>query len=71
MVKNKSYKWQANGRQKHLEINSGCLSKCMFFLQIALKCADISNPCRTWELSKQWSEKVTQEFFHQGIFEAE
>ncbi|KAK2491537.1 hypothetical protein MC885_002385 [Smutsia gigantea] len=35
-------------------------------LQMALKCADICNPCRTWELSKQWSEKVTEEFFHQG-----
>ena len=33
---------------------------------MALKCADICNPCRTWELSKQWSEKVTEEFFHQG-----
>ncbi|KAL7984269.1 hypothetical protein Chor_002839, partial [Crotalus horridus] len=35
-------------------------------LQMALKCADICNPCRTWELSKQWSEKVTEEFFNQG-----
>lgn len=34
--------------------------------QMALKCADICNPCRPWELSKQWSEKVTEEFFHQG-----
>lgn len=33
---------------------------------MALKCADICNPCRPWELSKQWSEKVTEEFFHQG-----
>ncbi|XP_053571056.1 high affinity cAMP-specific 3',5'-cyclic phosphodiesterase 7A isoform X2 [Bombina bombina] len=38
-------------------------------LQIALKCADICNPCRTWELSKQWSEKVTEEFFYQGDIE--
>uniref|UniRef100_A0A7N5K2K0 Phosphodiesterase n=1 Tax=Ailuropoda melanoleuca TaxID=9646 RepID=A0A7N5K2K0_AILME len=38
-------------------------------LQMALKCADICNPCRTWELSKQWSEKVTEEFFHQGDLE--
>ena len=36
-------------------------------LQMALKCADICNPCRPWELSKQWSEKVTEEFFHQGV----
>uniref|UniRef100_A0A2D4HTS0 PDEase domain-containing protein n=2 Tax=Micrurus lemniscatus lemniscatus TaxID=129467 RepID=A0A2D4HTS0_MICLE len=38
-------------------------------LQMALKCADICNPCRTWELSKQWSEKVTEEFFNQGDIE--
>lgn len=42
----------------------------LFFLsapvQMALKCADICNPCRPWELSKQWSEKVTEEFFQQG-----
>eukprot|EP00069_Balaena_mysticetus_P005236 bmy_17862T0 len=25
-------------------------------LQMALKCADICNPCRTWELSKQWRD---------------
>ncbi|MEQ2159980.1 hypothetical protein GOODEAATRI_028839 [Goodea atripinnis] len=36
-------------------------------VQMALKCADICNPCRPWELSKQWSEKVTEEFFQQGI----
>lgn len=35
---------------------------------MALKCADICNPCRPWELSKQWSEKVTEEFFQQGLF---
>ncbi|XP_048868170.1 high affinity cAMP-specific 3',5'-cyclic phosphodiesterase 7A-like isoform X1 [Brienomyrus brachyistius] len=38
-------------------------------LQMALKCADICNPCRPWELSKQWSEKVTHEFFQQGDVE--
>ncbi|XP_064409767.1 high affinity cAMP-specific 3',5'-cyclic phosphodiesterase 7A isoform X2 [Latimeria chalumnae] len=40
-----------------------------FILQMALKCADICNPCRTWALCKQWSEKVTDEFFHQGDVE--
>ncbi|XP_018613362.1 high affinity cAMP-specific 3',5'-cyclic phosphodiesterase 7A-like isoform X2 [Scleropages formosus] len=38
-------------------------------LQMALKCADICNPCRPWELSKQWSGKVTEEFFNQGDIE--
>ncbi|MPC08173.1 High affinity cAMP-specific 3',5'-cyclic phosphodiesterase 7A [Portunus trituberculatus] len=31
-----------------------------FSLQIALKCADICNPCRPWEVSKQWSYKPTE-----------
>ncbi|XP_043545219.1 high affinity cAMP-specific 3',5'-cyclic phosphodiesterase 7A isoform X4 [Chiloscyllium plagiosum] len=56
----------------HLDRSDLCLDEAghrHFMLQIALKCADISNPCRPWELSKQWSEKVTQEFFHQGDIE--
>ncbi|XP_018118736.1 cAMP-specific 3',5'-cyclic phosphodiesterase 7B isoform X1 [Xenopus laevis] len=40
-----------------------------FMLQIALKCADICNPCRVWELSKQWSERVCEEFYRQGELE--
>ncbi|KAL7046126.1 hypothetical protein ACKWTF_002489 [Chironomus riparius] len=40
-----------------------------FILQIALKCADISNPCRPWDISKKWSLKVCEEFYRQGDFE--
>lgn len=40
-----------------------------FILQISLKCADISNPCRPWDVSKKWSQKVCEEFFRQGDFE--
>ena len=40
-----------------------------FMLQIALKCADISNPCRPWEISKAWSVQVTEEFYRQGDLE--
>lgn len=40
-----------------------------FILQISLKCADISNPCRPWEISKKWSQKVCEEFFRQGDYE--
>ncbi|XP_057178281.1 high affinity cAMP-specific 3',5'-cyclic phosphodiesterase 7A isoform X4 [Triplophysa rosa] len=56
----------------HLDENNLCLGNAShrhFILQMALKCADICNPCRPWELSKQWSEKVTEEFFHQGDIE--
>ncbi|KAI4471055.1 cyclic nucleotide phosphodiesterase [Holotrichia oblita] len=40
-----------------------------FILQIALKCADISNPTRPWHISHKWSLKVCDEFFRQGEFE--
>ncbi|KAJ3606390.1 hypothetical protein NHX12_025911, partial [Muraenolepis orangiensis] len=40
-----------------------------FILQIALKCADVCNPCRGWELSRQWSERVCEEFYRQGDIE--
>uniref|UniRef100_A0AAQ5Y0X9 Phosphodiesterase n=1 Tax=Amphiprion ocellaris TaxID=80972 RepID=A0AAQ5Y0X9_AMPOC len=56
----------------HLDQNNLCLSNAShrhFILQMALKCADICNPCRPWEQSKQWSEKVTEEFFQQGDIE--
>ncbi|XP_037084780.1 cGMP-specific 3',5'-cyclic phosphodiesterase-like [Pollicipes pollicipes] len=40
-----------------------------FILQIALKCADISNPCRSWDISQKWSRKVCDEFYRQGDYE--
>ncbi|XP_023029993.2 uncharacterized protein isoform X2 [Leptinotarsa decemlineata] len=40
-----------------------------FIMQIALKCADISNPTRPWEISHKWSIKVCDEFFRQGEYE--
>ncbi|CAL8393893.1 unnamed protein product [Arctogadus glacialis] len=40
-----------------------------FILQIALKCADVCNPCREWNLSRQWSERVCEEFYRQGDIE--
>ncbi|XP_037601290.1 high affinity cAMP-specific 3',5'-cyclic phosphodiesterase 7A [Cebus imitator] len=58
--------------RSHLDKGDLCLEDTRhrhLVLQMALKCADICNPCRTWELSKQWSEKVTEEFFHQGDIE--
>ena len=37
-----------------------------FILQIAIKCADISNPCRSWPVSRVWSLRACEEFFRQG-----
>lgn len=41
----------------------------LFILQIALKCADLGNPCRVWPLSKQWTTQICNEFYRQGDFE--
>lgn len=40
-----------------------------FVLQIALKCADLGNPCRPWKISQKWSEQICNEFYRQGDFE--
>ncbi|XP_022686643.1 uncharacterized protein LOC111259157 isoform X2 [Varroa jacobsoni] len=40
-----------------------------FILQIALKCADLCNPCRPWDTSLQWSIQVCKEFYRQGDYE--
>ncbi|KAH9281338.1 High affinity cAMP-specific 3',5'-cyclic phosphodiesterase 7A [Echinococcus granulosus] len=35
-------------------------------MEMAIKCADISNPCRHWETCQQWANCITEEFFQQG-----
>lgn len=40
-----------------------------FILQMAMKCADICNPCRPPNISNHWSHMVTLEFFQQGDME--
>lgn len=56
--------------KKHLDQNTldieGTESHRTFALQIALKCADICNPCRPWKISKRWSHLICEEFFQQG-----
>jgi len=36
------------------------------FVKAILHCADVSNPAKTWSISKKWSDLVIQEFFAQG-----
>ncbi|VDP89137.1 unnamed protein product [Echinostoma caproni] len=38
----------------------------ILLLQMSLKCADISNPCRPWQLCRQWAQRICAEFFCQG-----
>ncbi|KAJ8955789.1 hypothetical protein NQ314_006838, partial [Rhamnusium bicolor] len=58
--------------KKHLDEDTLDLRRAehrQFIMQIALKCADISNPTRPWDISHKWSIKVCDEFFRQGEFE--
>ncbi|CAH0578301.1 unnamed protein product [Chrysodeixis includens] len=58
--------------KRHLDTNTLDMTNSehrQLVLQIALKCADISNPCRPWEISRKWSLKVCEEFFRQGDYE--
>jgi len=55
----------------HQELNLTLQHHRHFILQIAIKCADISNPCRTWDVSKLWSLRACEEFFRQGDLERE
>ncbi|XP_076317316.1 uncharacterized protein LOC143229207 isoform X2 [Tachypleus tridentatus] len=60
--------------KKYMEESSLDLSKKdkrHFILQVALKCADLSNPCRPWPISKQWSYQVCEELYRQGEVEIE
>jgi cAMP-specific phosphodiesterase 4 len=41
----------------------------LFIMQLMIKCADISNPCRPWRLSQEWSYRASTEFFAQGDHE--
>lgn len=50
----------------HSRCQDSLTSASAMCLQIALKCADVCNPCRVWELSRQWSERVCEEFYRQG-----
>lgn len=40
-------------------------------LQLAIKCADVSNPARPRELYLKWAERICQEFYNQGDKERE
>ncbi|XP_076440995.1 uncharacterized protein LOC143280247 [Babylonia areolata] len=57
MIDEKEFDYEFNLTSRH------------FVLQIALKCADICNPCRNWYLSERWSRQVCEEFFRQGDME--
>jgi len=43
----------------------------MQVLQNLVHCADLSNPTKPLDIYRQWTERIMQEFFHQGDLERE
>lgn len=35
-------------------------------LSLVLHCCDISHPAKRWDLHRQWTERLLEEFFRQG-----
>eukprot|EP01028_Stygiella_incarcerata_P013862 TRINITY_DN853_c0_g1_i1.p1 TRINITY_DN853_c0_g1~~TRINITY_DN853_c0_g1_i1.p1 ORF type:complete len:563 (+),score=134.06 TRINITY_DN853_c0_g1_i1:163-1851(+) len=62
-------KWKSRLRGERLEFSSR--EDVTLLLQIAMKCADISNLTKPWHLNIMWVERVTEEFYRQGDRERE
>ena len=63
---------ELNGVIERLEGEAGFLKTEKdreVLLKTLIHVADISNPCKPWDLSKEWSDRVIKEFFHQGDLE--
>lgn len=43
----------------------------LMVMEMAIKCADLANPTKTFPLSREWTEAVSEEFFQQGDKEKE
>jgi hypothetical protein len=41
----------------------------ILLLQMILKCGDVSNPSKTWDIYSVWIERILMEWFYQGDFE--
>ena len=38
----------------------------MLLMQMVMKVADVSHPCKAWDIHVKWSELISSEFFAQG-----
>ena len=43
----------------------------LLLMRICIKCSDVSNLTRSLAISQKWTERVVQEFYHQGDLERE
>merc|ERR1712048_173978 len=57
--------FHAKGMKSQLEVFSRPDVKNLL-MDTILHSADVSNPCRAWEVTYQWAQKCLEEFFAQG-----
>lgn len=43
----------------------------MLLMSMLVKVADVSHPCKQWDVHVMWSERISSEFFNQGDREVE
>lgn len=54
-----------------LDIIQHPVSLCLQVLRNMVHCADLSNPTKPLDLYRQWTDRIMEEFFHQGDRERE
>lgn len=64
-TEHKQYLEEFDGRLSH-GLDMEVVEDRVFVLKMAMKCADISNQARTWNVCQNWSRRITEEFFRQG-----
>jgi hypothetical protein len=69
MAKHFTFLKEVNERFDHGPLFNNNPSERMMMMQLILKCADISNVSRPFELADKWCDVLCEEFFRQGDLE--
>lgn len=65
------FKQTEEGSGTNLLATKDTREKWLVIKRILVKCADISNPCRPWELCTDWAKRIAEEYFSQTEEEKE
>lgn len=69
MAKHHSFLQEANKRMDEGPLDSNSPEDRYLMMELLLKCADISNVSRPFELANKWCDVLCEEFFRQGDLE--
>jgi hypothetical protein len=69
MAKHFTFLKEVNGRLDKGKLDPSKPEERLYFMQLVLKCGDISNVSRPFELANKWCDVLCEEFFRQGDLE--